>query len=509
MSFNEIKELRQAGKLDEALQMANQALETDPENIWNKRAAVWVYYDYLKKYNHPESFEAFRENLAKIRDLQLPEDEKMVFDNCAWQVGSLVFRLQRTEHVDYGQINELFEIIRDFHFTKPSDAYSFLYKAFHKGYHDWLNYLSFADWWNFENLRPEDYRKEEFGGMQMMSVAEQAYIAYAKKLLEGVPLDSFGQQRLIDKEKIQSFLPKLDDIIRKHPDYQYPPYFKAKFLLALGSDENVLSAFLPFAKQKRNDFWVWELMAEIYPEDKDIQFACYCKALSLKPPDAFLVKIRQTFAGMLIERNMLVEAKTEILKVIAAREENHWKLPGQITHWADQEWYKTAVAKKDNQDLYSGYVKAAEELLFRDIPEETIVVEFVNKNKSILSFVRSNRISGFFNYDDFLANPEIGELLKVRFIGNGTNGYYKVATLKKADTDENEEFFRNFKGVLKIIQPTAFGLADEVFIDPGLVKIHMLTAGQTVKGKAMLSYNKKKEQWGWKAISLIPFPCTC
>jgi len=100
MSFKEINELRQAGKLDEALQMAIQALETEPENIWNKRAAAWVYYDYLKKYNQPESFEAFKENLIKIKDLQLPEDEKMVFDNCAWQIGSLVFGLQKAEHVD-------------------------------------------------------------------------------------------------------------------------------------------------------------------------------------------------------------------------------------------------------------------------------------------------------------------------------------------------------------------------------------------------------------------------
>ena len=35
MSFKEIKELRQAGKLDEALQMANKALESEPYNIWN------------------------------------------------------------------------------------------------------------------------------------------------------------------------------------------------------------------------------------------------------------------------------------------------------------------------------------------------------------------------------------------------------------------------------------------------------------------------------------------
>src|SRR5690606_3197491 len=103
----------------------------------------------------------------------------------------------------------------------------------------------------------------------------QAYIAYSKKLLEGDAVDPFGQQRAVDKEKIRTFLPQLDKIIDERPEYQYPPYFKAKLLLALGDDENILSSFLPFAKQKRNDFWVWEVMAEIFPDDKEIQFACY------------------------------------------------------------------------------------------------------------------------------------------------------------------------------------------------------------------------------------------
>jgi hypothetical protein len=434
MSFKEIKELRQAGKLDEALQMANKALESEPYNIWNKRAAAWVYYDYLKKNAQPELYEAFKDNLIKIKDLQLPEDEKMVFDNYAWQIGSLVFALQNTEHVDYGKINELFEIIRDFNFTKPSEAYSFIYKAFHKGYQNWSNYLTFADWWNFDNLRSEDYLKEEFKGKKMMSIAEQAYIAYSKKLLEGEALDPFGQQRVIDKEKIQSFLPKLDSLIDKHPDYQYPPYFKAKLLLASGSDENVLSAFIPFAKQKRNDFWVWELMAEIFPNDKEIQFACYCKALSLKTPEEFLVKLRQTFSEMLIEKKMYNEAKTEIQKVIATREKHEWKLPNQIVQWTEQEWYKSAIAKKDNQDLYSSHIKQAEEILFQDIPEEIIAVEFVNENKSMLNFVKDKRKFGFFNYSGNLTKPQIGDLLKVRFNGDGQDGFYKILSAKKADS---------------------------------------------------------------------------
>src|SRR5690606_89797 len=366
MSFKAIKELRQAGKLGEALQMATQTLESEPDNIWNKRAAAWVYYDYLKKYAQPESVDAFKENLIKIKDLQLPEDEKMVFDNCAWQIGTIVFGLQKAEHVDYSKINELFEIIREFQFTKPSEAYSFIYKAFHKGYQNWSGYLSFADWWNFENFQSVDYLKEEYNGKKIMSIAEQAYIAYSKKLLEGVPVDPLGQNKVINKEKIQTFLPELDAIIEKHPDYQYPPYFKAKLLLATGSDENVLSAFIPFAKQKRNDFWVWELMAELFQEDKEIQFACYCKALSLKTPEDFLVKIRQTFADMLIKRSMYNEAKTEIQKVMATREKHEWRLPNQITQWTEQDWYKSATAKKNNHDLYSAHIKVAEEILFQD-----------------------------------------------------------------------------------------------------------------------------------------------
>ncbi|UYQ90960.1 hypothetical protein MKQ68_12735 [Chitinophaga horti] len=320
MSFKEIKELRQAGKLEEALQRAKTVLEAAPDNVWNKRAIAWVYYDYLKKNAQSDSFDAFKETLIRIKELKLPEDEKMVFDNCAWQIGSLVFGLQKNEPVDYSKINELFDIIKDFHFTRPSEAYSFIYRAFHKGYQNWSQYLHFATWWNFEYLREGDFLKEDFNGRQVMSIAEQAYIAYSKKLLEGEPIDyNTGQQKVIDKEMIQSFLPRLDALIEKQPDYQYPPYFKAKLLLALGSDDNILSAFLPFAKQKRNDFWVWELMTKIFSADKDIQFACYCKALSLKTPEDFLVNLRHAFSEILVERRMFNEAKTEIQKVIATR----------------------------------------------------------------------------------------------------------------------------------------------------------------------------------------------
>ena len=78
MSIREVIELCKADRLNEALQIVSANFDTDPENIWNKRAAAWVFYYHLKKYAQPESFEAFKEKLIKIK--QRP---KHVFDT-AW-----------------------------------------------------------------------------------------------------------------------------------------------------------------------------------------------------------------------------------------------------------------------------------------------------------------------------------------------------------------------------------------------------------------------------------------
>ena len=244
MSFKEIKELRKSGKLEDAMQMASQALESDPENIWNKRAAAWIYYDLLKINASAEKFEDFLNNLKKLQNLNLPEDEKMVFDNSAFQIGKIIYSLEKGENTNIDQVNSIFDIIRHFHFTKPSESYSFILKAFQKVYKDNINYLRFADWWDLENLLPIDFQPEEFNGRKLMSLAEKAYDTYAKQLLITDNID--GQpMRVSDEhlEKIREFLPKLSQLIEKHPEYQYPPFYKAKLLLL---QKNVPSSLSPW-----------------------------------------------------------------------------------------------------------------------------------------------------------------------------------------------------------------------------------------------------------------------
>jgi hypothetical protein len=297
-------------------------------------------------------------------------------------------------------------------------------------------------------------------------------------------------------------LPKLDHLIEEFPSYQYPSYFKAKLLLALDTGENALAAFLPFAKQKRNDFWVWELMSDIFSNQEELRFACLCKALSLRTPEDFIVKLRQQFAKLLIEKKLYKEAKTEILKVIATREKHEWKIPFEITQWSQQEWYTSSQANNDNRTLYSLHSKKAEEILFQDIPEEFVVVEFVNENKSMLNFVKDKKKFGFFNYGGQLNKPQIGDVLRVRFNGPGQDSFYKILTAVKTEFDEPMDAIKLFEGELKLISPQNFGFVGDVFIEPRTIEIVGWTGGETIKGRAMLSFNKKKNEWGWKAIKI-------
>lgn len=495
MSAKEVTELRQSGNLKEAHSMGKQLLNTDSENIWNKRAMSWVYYEYLKKYSSLDTRLEFVKTLQNLNDLKLGEDEKMVFDNSARQIGKLVYAIQAQKTVDYQVLDELFGLVKDFHFTKPSKGYSFLYGAFLKVNKTWPGYTEFVRCWGVENFLSEDYSKTEYRGRSITSLVEKAFVAYSNNLLTGEP-ELFGSGTMINHEAIKIFLPKLDKIITDHPEYQYPAYYKVKLMLAIGETENISSFLLPFAKRKKNDYWVWELLGDVLKKDKEEQFACYCKALSLKTQDKFLGKLRQKFALLLLEKEMYNEAKTEVMRVVLNNEIENWKIPKKLTILMEQDWFRTAESRKDNHTLYSTYLNKAEEILLYDTPEETVVVEFVNKDKQVLNFVKDKSKHGFFNYNGHLNNPKVGEAYTVRLTKVGDEGFYKILTAKKTDSDSSA--IRTFKGTLRLVK--SFGFVDDVFLDAKLIDNFGIKDGDEVTGKAILSYNKKKDNWGWKAL---------
>jgi tetratricopeptide (TPR) repeat protein len=495
MPAKEIKELRQAGKLEEAYAMAKAELEADLSNIWCKRNLSWVLYAQLDEL--APNLDAFIEKINEVKELDLPAAEEMFFENISIVISKAARVITHEATLDINKIHRLFDSIKELSIKRNSKWFSVLFNAMHKGMKESNRYIEFADWWDFKNFRPEDFQKEKLpNGKEVMAIVEQAYIAYAKHLL---PQQTQYGEVVFNKEKAENFLPVLSQIVDDYPQFQYPAYFKAKLLLALGNKDNMLESLLPFAKKKRNDFWVWQILSEAFSSDEEKVFACYCKALSCKSPEEMLVGLRQKMARMLISRKLYNEARTEIDLLVHARTEHSFKIPTEVTNWQGMDWYKTAVPSKSNFGFFKSYVPIAEALLFSDVPEESVIVEFVNADKKILNFIASETKFGFFKYDRFFSDVKVGDTLKVRFQGGSNEGMHQLYTAVKENDDLfKKQYIKEVSGGVKIPQGKSFGFIEDVFVHPSLVIKLKLTDGMSFVGKAIKSYNQEKSKWTWK-----------
>lgn len=499
MPAKEIKELRQSGKLDEALLMAQSELDAAPDNIWAKRNISWVYYEYLKQNNSPEQIDVFIHWLNEIEKLQLPSEEQMLFGQLSWQIGKLTFSYHKSNPQGQNKCIQLFEAVQGFHFTKPSEGYSYLFKAFHKSFKENDYYLKFADWWDLQNFMPSDFEKEAIpNGREIMAIAEQAYIAYAKHLL---PKQTIFGDLVFNRDKAASFQVILSQIVEDYPQYQYPAYFNAKLLLALGDNDNMLDSLLPFAKKKRNDFWVWQILSEAFSNEPQKVFACYCKALSCKSPEEMLVGLRQKMAKELISRKLYNEARTEIDLLVKARMDNSFRIPSEVVEWQTKDWYNSANSSKSNSAFYKLYLSEAEAILFNDVKEEEAIVEFVNADKKMLNFIVSETKFGFFKYDRFFSKINVGDTIKIRIQGGSNEGMYQIYTAIKSEGDSiKKNFAKEVKGVVKKSSDKDFGFIDDVFVPPSIIEKKKLIDGLEISGTAIKSYNKSKKVWSWKLI---------
>ena len=93
-------------------------------------------------------------------------------------------------------------------------------------------------------------------------------------------------------------------------------------------------------------------------------------------------------------------------------------------------------------------------------------------------------------------------LLKVRFDGEGKDGFYRIMTAKKAEANATSNAIKDFEGTIRIIYPQEFGFIEDIFVDNKIIAQYKLVERQFVMGRAILSFNKKKKEWGWKVIEI-------
>ena len=461
-------------------------------------STAWEQYKILKQKSEQGDIEACKDILNQIQSLQIPDTEKRFYEACAWSVGKLVHTLTKQNIETSAWVYPLFACIRNMPFPKPSAGYSFLFKSFFNIIKDTPFYLEFADWWGLEHFQPEDYQPVVLPQYTLQPIAYRAYMRYSKLLLQELHIPGAVQH---DEFRIHEFQYKLDRILQQYPHYDFLYYYRTRLLLFLGEKQQALDTFMPFARKKKKDFWVWQLLAELSHDD-DMQFACYCKALSLGTSDDYLVRVRTAFVEKLIARGMYAEAKNEMQRLLHTYAQHRWKIPQQIQNYTRAEWFQHNYPEVHLEQLYKQYAPKADEALYFDLPEHIVYVNHVNPEKGVIGFIRDQSCYGFFHVGEAMARQlHLGDALHVRLHEQARHGFYTYATLYPApDHDFPDSIFKSFKGNLRLHPSGKYGFVGDVYIDIAHFKSNLVN-NQKLSGRAILFYQQHKQKWSWIAVN--------
>ena len=137
-----------------------------------------------------------------------------------------------------------------------------------------------------------------------------------------------------------------------------------------------------------------------------------------------------------------------------------------------------------------------------DIFEELFgVVDHINDQKKLIHFIVNRQIEGIIPFSKLHDNFKVGEAIVLRvskYVSN-KGPSYRVLTSFKTDKAVLESLVKPFQCVVREEKGMGFTV-DGIFVPPPLMESHHIVDQDEVTGKAILSYNKKRAEWGWRAL---------
>lgn len=404
VSFSDIMKLRKEGKLREAYEAARQSLALEPDDVWAKRAMMWVVYDYAKQNTAPDKREGFLRCVHQMTFLQIPAEEDMFYNSAGILVRNVVRKCVGDPSAT-GFLSALWEELRQWNWTIPGKAYSGLLLSFLKVKDQWPLFADFCEWWNFDHLTDEDFEAMLLpDGNKDLPLAEKAYMAYSKALL-----------RLADRNRIRLWLPVLEDLVKLHPNYVFLSYYCVKLQLLSGEKNKVVDLLKPLAIKKSGEFWVWELIADAAGTDEEC-LSAYSKAMLCRSPEKMTVALRERVGMCLLRNGYVAEAKRELEEVVRIRTENKWRVQQEVLLQLGSDELQDVVAAKDNRSFYRTHASLAEDEFLGKTEVLEAKVLHVNEEKRFVSFSIGKRKTGFFKEKNLkrLKSLHVGDLIEMR-----------------------------------------------------------------------------------------------
>ncbi|AYO16490.1 tetratricopeptide repeat protein [Vibrio owensii] len=136
-------------------------------------------------------------------------------------------------------------------------------------------------------------------------------------------------------------------------------------------------------------------------------------------------------------------------------------------------------------------------------PEVVAVVDHVNHKKEVFHFIASRTVHGVAQLSDLEVSPREGDSVAIKVAQYKVKGAARIRVLSISGTElsPDQSVYKTFSSEVR--ESNGMGFTDsDIFISPPLMSKHAIEDGDCVCGSAVLSLNKKRGEWGWKALTI-------
>jgi tetratricopeptide (TPR) repeat protein len=348
MSYTEIIQLKNLGRIEEAYLVAKEQIESGDADMNLIRTFALMSKQMVMQYLVDKQLKDCLKIFANYSLLaDVPAEESGVYSNMTDSLREFVKQINQDT---FSLWDDCFQKIQSIPLQRAGKGFTFFVKSVLK-LKDWQGLNAFAYWCGIEGLHAEDYEPYKMdNGKSIMALAEQLSIKAAKYLLE-----------TNDHDSILTFIPQLENLYHTHPRYTYPPYFLTKLYAAVGQTDKAIAILLPFIRKKSNDFWVWQLMAELHDE-MDTQIMYYCKAIDCgSRKQEMLVSVYAQLANLFHRKQNYPMARWFVDECCKVRQHNGWSISAELQHITREAWYRNTTAQYDKA-FVSDQTKKAEQI---------------------------------------------------------------------------------------------------------------------------------------------------
>ncbi len=460
---------RKAGELDEALKLSRQGMDENPHDPNLQTAYGWVLYEQVK-------------GLADSG-----KNDQELKGEAARRLSPILREYVRLDCVE-----------------KPGMLHSLILAQVLKVQSGWTDLLPFAKWWGEGMFREEDRKPQTWNDKQYESLELKYFRAIGRKLAdEGAALA--GDIRSWAEQTLKGGL-------EKYPEDIWLLYHTGQYLGQKGDGKAARKCLAPVLREKKGEGWAWAALGRTFTgDDPERALLCLFYALELDKgkKELMTLGIRRELVNILVRHKRYEEAAPQCRAICTILEKSGCtvnKAPEKDC--VKTEWYrkfKDLDTGRIARGLRSEAFKILQELDPKTFVEKIGVLENHNLEKSLAFVAFGPREGTLLKYKQFpsIRRAAPGTMWLVRMEEGGF-----AEEITPVGQKEIPGFFESFAGALEIPPNRPFAFVrdrkgNRIFV-PGEAygTLGLVVEGQVCSGKAIKTWDKKKEELGWKALEI-------